>query len=216
MDHHLTRDQIHGYQSKAMGATALLDADRHLAQCATCRHELQRIVPPPALPRLVLEMGDPAHLTYEQMVGHVDSTLTEEEQGDVEEHTSICRRCAKELADLRAFDTRMEVSQDALSPVRAVEQRSGWLTRMQSFVAEFLATPRRMRFAMAGIALIAVGILSLLQAVQPGFENDKRPGLLAHVSTASALVHPHYFYGGFLLAGCGAAALLYGLLKRQH
>jgi hypothetical protein len=216
MDHHLTNDQIRGYHSRAMGASALLDADRHLAECAACRHELQRIVPAPALPSVVLEMGDPVHLSYEQIADHIDATLTDADREQVERHTSICRRCAKELADLQAFDTRMAMGQQTAAPARQVEQRVSWLTRMQLFVAQFLGAPQRVRFSLAGIALIVVGTLSLLHAVQPDFHSGTRPGLLAYVSPSSAGMHPHFFYGGFLIAGCGAAALLYGLLKRQQ
>jgi anti-sigma factor RsiW len=214
MNHHLTEDQLKGYESGAMTASALLDADRHLAECAACRYELRRTVAAPALPELVQGMAEPVHLTYEQMSGHVDASLTEAERDLVEKHTSICRRCAKELAELQAFDARMAMELKDAVAARPAEKRESWLSRMREGVALFLATPQRLRFAMAGIGLIALGVFSLLQSQVTGPGGERGSAALARVSAASAAMHPHLFYGGFVVAICGAAALLYGLFKR--
>ncbi len=59
-----------------------------------------------------------------------------------------------------------------------------------------------------------LGIASLVKVQEnESMFRDGSP-MAAHVTMLSLAAHPHLFYGGFLIAGSGAVALLYGLFKR--
>jgi hypothetical protein len=226
MEHHLSEGELRGYGSGAMTVSALLDADRHLAVCAVCRYQLRQTVPPPRLPAAAIAMGEPVHLTYEQMTAHLDARLTEAELTAVENHRSICRRCAKELAALQNFDDRMasefavaanpasQLDSDLSSDlVRQINRRARWFDSVRVGIARFVASPPRLRFAGAGVGLMALGVFTLLQSGTPG-DHGLVARLSANVVAASAAMHPHLFYGGFVVGGCGMGALLYAVLKR--
>jgi hypothetical protein len=217
MEHHLSEAELKGYGSRAMTASALLDADRHLGECAACRRQLRQTVPAPGLPAAALEVGEPAHLTYEQMVAHVSARLSEAELTAVEDHRSICRRCAKELAELHAFDACMATEfavAAAKKPGLHAEPRASWPQAVRAAVANFFATPMRLRFAGAGVALMLMGIFTLLRSGTPAAGSGTAVHVTANLVAASAAAHPHLFYGGFVVAGCGAGALLYAVFKR--
>ena len=202
MDHHLNEDEPKGYGGGALTVSALLDADRHLAECDACRYQLRQTVPPPRLPAAAIAMGDPVHLTYEQMTAHLDERLTEAELTAVENHRSICRRCAQELAALHNFDARVasefavaakpasQLDSDLIGdPIRQPNRRARWVASMR---ARFVARPPRLRFAGAGIGLMALGVFTLLQSGAPG-DHGPVARLSANVVTASAAMHPHLF-----------------------
>jgi len=213
---HLTQDELKGYGGGAAAARTLLEADRHLAECAKCRYELRQVVEAPALPGFVLEMEEPVHLSYEEMSGYVDATVSAEVRERMDQHAAICRSCAKELKELQAFDARMALELNAAPVAAAVEERESWLARMVAGWTEYVATPRRLRLAGAGVALMLFGVFSVLQFQVPGASDAERSGShrLAHVSVISAATHPNVFYGGFLIAAAGVIALLYGLRKK--
>lgn len=216
MDQHLTGDQLRGYESGAMAASALLLVDRHLADCEICRRQLRESLPAPRLPELVQQMGEPIHLTYEQMAGSLDRSLETPVSEWVEQHVAICRRCARELAELHSFDDRMQSELQVRAQVRASERTEHWPARMRAALAHYMAAPQRLSFAAAGAALMLLGFFSLLQAAPAA--TGRNPAALAKVSDlvffSSTPLHPQLFYGGWVVAACGAAVLLYGLLKR--
>ncbi len=212
MEHHLSEDELKGYGGRAMTAGALLDADRHLAECAVCRRQLRAAVPAPGLPAEVLEMAEPLHLTYEQMAAHVDASLSADELSAVENHRAICRRCDRELAELQAFDARMAA--EFAGVASEVTPRTNWLQAMSAALASFVGNPARLRFAGAGLALMFVGVFTLLQSGESTVGNGTVVHVTANFVAASAAMHPHLFYGGFVVAACGLAALLYGVVKR--
>jgi anti-sigma factor RsiW len=212
VEHHLSEDELKGYGGRAMPAGALLDADRHLADCPTCRRQLREFVPAPGLPSEVLEMAEPLHLTYEQMASHVDASLSADELSAVENHRAICRRCDRELAELHAFNARMAA--EFADVASEATPRSSWLQAMGASVASFFRNPARLRFAGAGLALIFVGVFTLLQAGAPVAGKGAVIHVTANSVAASAAMHPHLFYGGFVVAACGLCALLYGVFKR--
>ncbi len=213
---HLTHDELRGYGSGAAASRTLIEADRHLAECARCRYELRRVVAAPALPGLVLEMQEPVHLSYEEMTGYIDATVSGAERERMEEHAAICRSCAKELKELQAFDARMAAELNAAPAAVQAGERESWLTRMMAGWTELLAAPRRLRLAGAGVALMLFGVFSVLQFQVPGADDAERRGShrLAHVAVISAATHPNVFYGGFVIAAAGVIALLYGLRKK--
>jgi hypothetical protein len=210
---HLTREELKGYGDRTMAASALLNADRHLAGCAVCRNELRRAVAAPPLPTVVMEMAEPVHLTYEEMSAYIDAKVNDAAKGRMEKHVSICRSCAKELKDLQAFDTRMALELNA-APVEKVEAAPSWLTRAREAVAAFFATPARLRLATAGVGLMLLGVFSILQVQGPEGTEHKGALAMSHITVLSAASNPHLFYGGFVVAAGGAIVVLYGLLKR--
>lgn len=209
---HLTQDELEGYGSGRLASTTLLAADRHLAGCAACRRELQAVQAAPALPEMVREMGEPVHLTYEEMTAYLDSQADESGREMVEQHIHLCQSCATEVKELQAFDARMTAEMNvAMAPV---EIRESWLVKVRESVATFWATPQRVRFAGAGVGLMALGVFSLLQGQLTGAAVHEGTMAMSHMSVVSAATHPTIFYGEFLVAGSGAVALLYGLFKR--
>ena len=172
----------------------------------------------PVLPGFVLEMEEPVHLSYEEMSGYVDATVSAEARERMDQHAAICRSCAKELKELQGFDARMGLELNA-APVAAavqVEERESWFAKMMAGWTDFVAAPRRLRLAGAGVALMLFGVFSVLQFQVPGASDAERSGShrLAHVAVVSAATHPNVFYGGFVIAAAGVMALLYGLRKK--
>jgi len=211
---HLTQEELKGYETGKLAASALVAADRHLAECSACRYELRRAASSaPALPSFVMEMAEPVHLTYEEMSDYVDAKVDDAGRERMDAHTSICRSCAKELRDLQAFDARMALGMKT-APVAQVAAGPNWLERMTGNVAQFFGTPSRLRFAGVGIGLMLLGVFSLLHVQMKEGAAQSGSGVMAQVTLLSAATHPEIFYGGFLIAGVGLIALLYGLFKK--
>jgi hypothetical protein len=214
---HLTHEELEGYGEGVLATTTLLATDQHLFQCATCRRELRALKGSPALPAEVLEMEDPVHLTYEEMSGFVESKLTDGERERIDVHVHLCRSCAYEVQTLQAFEARMEAELKAI-PVTEPEPKVSLLLHgfrtLEDFFTEFWATPQRLRLASTGASLMFLGLVSLVKFHMT--EGILREGSLAeaHITMLSVSAHPHLFYGGFLIIGCGAFALLHGLFKR--
>jgi hypothetical protein len=211
---HLTQEELKGYETRKLAASALVAADRHLAECSACRYELRRTASAaPALPSFVMEMAEPVHLTFEEMSDYVDAKIDDAGRERMDEHTSICRSCAKELRDLQAFDARMALGMKTV-PAAAVAAGPSWLTRVTGNVAQFFGTPARLQFAGVGIGLMLLGVFSLLHVQMKEGAAQSGSGLMAQVTLLSASTHPGIFYGGFLIAGVGLIALVYGLFKK--
>ena len=210
---HLTHEELKGYEAGTLANSALVVADRHLADCAVCRYELRRTTAAPDLPEIVREMGEPVHLTYDEMTAYVDAKIDDAARERMNEHAAICKSCSKELRDLQVFDARMNVEMNVV-PAAQAEAGPSWLKQAMENVGAFFATPRRLSFAGAGVGLMLLGVFGLLQVQMK--DAAARPGSIAmsHVTLLSASTHPEFFYGGFLIAGVGLIALLYGLFKK--
>jgi hypothetical protein len=210
---HLTHEELKGYEAGTLANSALVVADRHLADCAVCRYELWRTTAAPELPEIVREMGESVHLTYEDMTAYVDAKIDDAARERMNEHAAICKSCSKELRDLQVFDARMNVEMNTVSAAQA-EAGPSWLKRVTGNVAQFFGTPSRLRFAGVGIGLMLLGVFSLLQVHVKEGAAQSGSGVMAQVTLLSASTHPEIFYGGFLIAGVGLIALLYGLFKK--
>ncbi len=124
---HLTHEELKGYEAGTLANSALVVADRHLADCAVCRYELRRAASAaPALPSFVMEMGEPVHLTYEEMTAYVDAKIDDAARERMNEHAAICKSCSKELRDLQVFDARMNVEMNTV-PAAQAETGPSWL-----------------------------------------------------------------------------------------
>lgn len=209
---HLTQEELEGYGTGKLTSTTLLAVDRHLAKCGACRRELRAVQVAPALPEVVREMGEPAHLSYEEMTAYLDAGLDGSGREQLEQHLHLCQGCSNEIKGLQTFDARMAAELN-VETVPAAAQES-WLTKVRESVADFWAAPQRLRFAGAGVGLMALGVFSLLQGQLTGAAVHEGTMAMSHMSVVSAATHPTIFYGGFFVAGSGAVALLYGLFKR--
>jgi anti-sigma factor RsiW len=210
---HLTEVEIKAYGSHALATSALLKVDRHLAECSACRYELRRAVTAPRIPALVADLSEPIHLSYKEMVDYVDGSVDEAARQRMEEHGSICLSCANELKTLQVFDAQMTMELN-LASAAEVSEVPGWFSKMSENIAQFFATPQRLRFAGAGAGLMALGVVSLAQAHVEGSAAQRGSLAMAHLSLLSSVSQPHLFYGGFVVAGAGAVAILYGLFKK--
>jgi anti-sigma factor RsiW len=160
-----------------------------------------------------MEMGEPVHLTYEDMTAYVDAKIDDAARERMNEHAAICKSCSKELRDLQVFDARMNVEMNMV-PAAQAEAGPSWLKQAIGNVGQFFATPRRLSFAGAGVGLMLLGVFSLLQVHVKEGAAQSGSGVMAQVTLLSASTHPEIFYGGFLIAGVGLIALLYGLFKK--
>jgi hypothetical protein len=210
---HLTHEELKGYEAGTLANSALVVADRHLADCAVCRYELRRTTAAPELPEIVREMGEPVHLTYDEMTAYVDAKIDDAARERMNEHAAICKSCSKELRDLQVFDARMNVEMNTV-PAAQVEAGPSWLKQAMENMGQFFATPRRLSFAGAGVGLMLLGVFSLLHVQMKEGAAQSGSGVMAQVTLLSASTHPEIFYGGFLIAGVGLIALLYGLFKK--
>ena len=210
---HLTQEELKGYETGKLAASALVAADRHLAECAACRYELRKTTAAPELPEIVREMGEPVHLTYDEMTAYVDAKIDDAARERMNEHAAICKSCSKELRDLQVFDARMNVEMNTVAVAQA-EAGPSWLKQAMENVGHFFATPRRLRFAGVGIGLMMLGVFNLLHVQMKEGAAQSGSGVMAQVTLLSAATHPEIFYGGFLIAGVGLIALVYGLFKK--
>ena len=211
---HLTQEELKGYETGKLAASALVAADRHLAECSACRYELRRTASAaPALPSFVMEMAEPVHLTFEEMSDYVDAKIDDAARERMNEHAAICKSCSKELRDLQVFDARMNVEMNTVA-VAQVEAGPSWLKQAMENVGQFFATPRRLSFAGAGVGMMLLGMFSLLHVQMKEGVAQSGSGVMAQVTLLSASTHPGIFYGGFLIAGVGLIALVYGLFKK--
>jgi hypothetical protein len=213
---HLTLEELKSYRRGAMTGDGLLLTDRHLASCALCQRDLRAVTPGPMLPAIAEEMGEPVHLTYEEMSDYLDSKLVEAEKVRIDEHMQICQSCSAELRDLMGFDARLGVEPSPAITTARGETKASLLQRMRGYILEFFAAPQRLRLAGASVALVVLGVFSLMRMRGSGSETQIEPSAAAaHLWRFSSAGHSSFFYGGVLIVGVGLAGLVYALFVRD-
>ena len=215
---HLTHEEFVSYGSSTLASSGLLSADRHLAECSECRTELRRTVAAPILPALVLEMGNPVHLTFEQISTYVEASIDESERDQIEAHMNVCQSCREEVLALKFFDASMAIEFKTVPLVGAVDTKESPFVRLRGSLADFVhrfwMTPSRVRLAGTGIGLMLLGIVNLVKVqAADSMLRDGSPAA-AHMTMLSVSAHPNLFLGSSLILGGGAIALLYGIFKR--
>lgn len=111
MTEHLSDEEIKGYRERDASPSHLLAFDRHVSHCEACRGRVRAANPSPsALRDLKANLHSavaPEHLPYELLEAYVKNRADELDREIVESHTELCRPCATELNDLKAFAAMM-------------------------------------------------------------------------------------------------------------
>jgi len=106
---HLSSETLNKFVKRELDVAETLNADRHLANCSDCRHQLMRTVPANnSYTSLLANLRKAAnqkieHISFEEISGFVKRELDAIERENVESHTAVCASCAKELSDLQMF-----------------------------------------------------------------------------------------------------------------
>jgi hypothetical protein len=127
MSEHLTTLKVERYSRRALPPPELIEADAHLAACATCRRLLSKKEGTgTAFEHLraglrAEEAAGLEHPTHVQLAAHADRHLDEVERELIDGHLLLCSECAELMHDLRGF---METS-DAAPVEWAVGRQAG-------------------------------------------------------------------------------------------
>ena len=208
MNAHLSQQELNEYRLRQLDPEALLSADRHIGECAECRRQLRLLAQPITLSSELPDEDSALHLSYEQMCAYLDLQTEAPAREAVEQHTLICGSCARELQDLQQFDARLnaELSMETTPEAPPKERRS-----VRNWLADFFATPQRLRFVGASLALVIVGMLAMSKVeVGPATSRPESLEVMKDLGTSSH----HLFLGGFVLIGLGVAGIIYGFFKR--
>lgn len=157
MTNHLSAEQIENYRKRLLPPALLVAADNHIAACPSCRARLEKIARPEiALPtmreRLRQTDSDKSHISYELLESYVDQTADPIDREIVASHVEICRLCAHEFKDLRAF----AVSMASTSKTKIAVERQGFWKR---FFSSW--TPLRLVVVTAAAMLLVVATASV-------------------------------------------------------
>jgi hypothetical protein len=143
---HLSLDQVRAYVRGALHPSTLVSTDDHLEACASCRAALAResdasfgaeafgraLATPDARP-------ESPHLSFEDLRGAVDRTLSPVDQEWVEQHVMLCVMCAEELRDLERFASTLP---DRPTPAPEAAAASAPALPSHATVGRDLASPR--------------------------------------------------------------------------
>jgi Putative zinc-finger len=102
---HMTAFSIRAYNGRKLRGADLLEADRHLAACPSCRalalgtHDRRELVA-----RVVESLeDDQPHLELSQLAAWVDGTAGDTERRAIESHLAWCASCEGEAKSLRSL-----------------------------------------------------------------------------------------------------------------
>ena len=109
---HLTSEQIVAYRAKRLAPADLLELDRHLAECNTCRVNLyENVHADTGLRDLRRELAQ--HLAYEEVVAAAEGSADVSAQ----EHLNECAMCRAEVADLSRFRAELNTPRADRTPI---------------------------------------------------------------------------------------------------
>ena len=203
------------YQERELATEDLRKADKHLTVCGRCRRNLLAQMGPVALPEDARQMPEPLHLSYEQIAGYLDGSLTAMQKRQAESHLFLCASCSRELKGLKGFDARMAASpaapQKAVQAAVKVQAEVPFTRRM----AEFFRVPGRIRDFGLAFGAMAAGILVLIQANYVTTPGTGGSGDAARLLMPSVHGHPGLGMGGILLLFLGAGYLWYSLRRKK-
>lgn len=168
MSEHLSTQSLEQYRQRALSPAELLVADDHLAACEHCRARAGEDGQSEQLLRALdanLQAGalgaEREHLPFEQIAALVDNGLDRADREVAESHLELCRMCADEADDLRAFRSSL-----ANTPTEQVAQKARATTApalTEKFPAfrRLFTFPLQPRFA-AALALLFVSLTAAL------------------------------------------------------
>ncbi len=152
---HITEENFTAYEKRELAPAETLAVQKHIGACEMCSEKLAQKFDA-AKTFLALQnyfafddfADEPEHLPYEQLALFADGKLDTVEQEIAESHFAICAECAKDLTDLRSFQT---IAAAPVSPKKSVE------TQRKSFWQKLFAFDSIGSFApVAAAVLIAV------------------------------------------------------------
>lgn len=123
MPTHLSREILEAYNRKALPAADLLAASRHLVGCLECAARLRAHTGSPGVPSLAAD-DDEAHLSYDQIEAYADGRLSPADRAGIDAHLGLCRHCAGDLDQVRAFAANMRAPAAKRQPWR--ERIANW------------------------------------------------------------------------------------------
>jgi hypothetical protein len=161
MSQHLSHGQLEKYISRNLSPDQLLEVDDHLAGCPECMQGMKAAqqISIDSLENVLMSAGVPDHLTYEQLSGYVDGSLTDADREIVDLHGDVCRQCSVEIENLKVLRSALAADREASA------------TRKHTIPAKGFFTTWRFKFAMAA-AVIAVVVMSWF-----GLRNTRRSDL---------------------------------------
>lgn len=103
MTGHLTSDTMTRYGHNELSAEELLTLDEHLKECRECRDRAASADLAAPVASALLGVTPSMHLTYEELEGVADGSLSPESLTRVDVHASGCSDCRAEIASFRAL-----------------------------------------------------------------------------------------------------------------
>lgn len=143
MTDHVTTESMRRFLKNDLAADELLRLDDHLKSCAKCRREAASFDRNAAggLAHAFTGIGTSAHLTYDDLAGLADGSLSPATLARAKAHAAECSECGAEVEVFRAF---------ASEP--AAPNRSGFFERFRNEFAAILVPVG------ATVLLIAIGV----------------------------------------------------------
>jgi len=212
MTRHLTIEELQGFQRDTANPQQLLRVDRHLADCPECQRKLRSVAAMPTVPELLQRdtTDAPLHPAYEQLVAYLDGGQNAIERETMNDHISACRSCKAELDDLRGFDARMLLEQEAAHV--AAQPKPSWMARYASEIRGWFVAPGNARLALSSLALLIVGVavIANVQLSHPEqLAGHIRIDDVTHVASDGHV----QFYAGLIASALGIAGIVYKLRK---
>lgn len=171
MSEHLSEQKVDRYRQRLMSPAELLDADDHLATCATCCQMLkdpQRLQN--AFASVRSELGAVIktkleHPSYEQLAAYVDSELDDVDREIVKSHMDMCSSCAAETRDLLAFKAALAAETDRAFETSTAQPARHAPTRLRRFMASWQLPFNLSPLQAAGALAVASVFLGIVAAV---------------------------------------------------
>jgi hypothetical protein len=172
---HPTTEELDRFVSGEALPEELARIDQHVESCDACREALSDRVPVAAL-GFTRPLEGRAHLSFETLEALLLNQASASSDPAVREHLEGCDTCAKELEDLRVFEsTRPRVFAAAAPPV----VRSTLWERLQDRIRAI--SPGQLAWAGAAAAAVVVLMLLPREPDVPGSGSSAslpRPGVL--------------------------------------
>ncbi|MCU1229282.1 MAG: hypothetical protein JWO97_2166 [Acidobacteria bacterium] len=105
---HLDDDRVERLRRRTLVPEELIEASRHIRECAACRARVASNSATIQAGRLLdrelsSDLGVAPHLDFETLLPYVEGTLPDERRADAAAHLDECSMCRAEAEDLREF-----------------------------------------------------------------------------------------------------------------
>jgi hypothetical protein len=118
---HLTIEQIAGFRARSLAPADLLELDRHVAECESCRNRLYDEVHADSdLHSLRRDLAQ--HLAYDEVVACAEGVAG----AGVRSHLDECSMCREEVADLSRFREELNAPRAERTPTPIGPHPSRW------------------------------------------------------------------------------------------